>query len=223
MAAARSGAILGIMSSDNLPVASTPPSRPIRRLAILAGVVHLYMMIAAFGTGYCVPGGMASTLMLTLGYMIGMPLQFCLGFSFLVRANKRPWAYQLAAVLYFFAWPILWCGGVWEVVHFGRHLVEAEISTDQLVADCQQLTRVNGNNPGVDKDPPWRRIPESEQPATIRRLRPIYVRASQRCVIISLGMRPYNAYYRFELDRECGKWVLEWCDEETRDRLVTLD
>lgn len=210
------------MSSEPL---ATVPKQTSRYYPILAALSILYLLIAAFGLGYRVPGGMASLLMLHLGMIIGMPLQFILVFIFLYQLLKYPSRRRLLlTAAYALALPMLWCGGAWQVVLAGRNLVEAEISMEQLAEECQLLTKANAGIL-VGQDSPSRRVIASEdQPATIRRLRPLVVTAGPDGVTIALGTgMTYDTFYQFVRDQESGKWVLNRCAEVGSERLVSID
>jgi hypothetical protein len=186
---------------------------------VLSLVSLLGIAGTAFAEGFRLPGWeFFKPVVIWLVFPLQIVLLGVLGIQRIQRPSRKAvWAWLLLLV----ATLALCLGGFRFIEGLGRRLVQWEVSTVALANDCLQVIEEEGAAAGEERR---RLLPPQKWPASIRRMRPMYVMVGTHHV--RLELHGGFEHYGYTLERAAGQsgWVLEWYNEDANvhQPLITI-
>jgi len=185
---------------------------------VLSLLSLLFIAFTAFAEGFRLPGWYFCK---PAAIWAAYPLQFILLALVVIRliavpSRKVLWAWS-ALLLVTLG---LCLGGYRAIEGVGRKLVQWEVSPAVLANDCLRLVQNEGRAAGDDSPS----LPPAKWPASIRRMRPMYVTVGRDRIGLELhgGFEHYG--YIFKKAAGQSSWVLEWynIDANAHETMATI-
>jgi hypothetical protein len=181
-----------------------------------------FIAFAAFAEGFRLPGWFFCKPAVVWAVY---PLQLFLLCLLAIQLISSPSRGLLSAWCVLLGFSLALCLGGYRVIdRLGRSLVQWEVSPSDLAKDCRRLIEEEGGA-ATDESTPSNSRPLAPEkwPASVRRMRPMYVMVEQDR--IRLELHGGFEHYGYTLARPAGQeaWALEWYDEgNIREILATL-